>query len=706
MRDLSIKSDGFENRRSRVYDWRPSVSLQSETFDCGYVCVAAVAAMFQVDISVESIKAKCGTTSRGLKLSQLKSMLRTCGFYCEAVRFEKSSVEQIAPLTIVLNRSGHYLLIGQKRGAYLEYFDPATGWARQRSKTLAKTLTGLGVSVYGTSLAPAARSARFPQRFWTKGFAEFFHGLGLRIALLALLAAALHVAIALLIQFTVDAKVSSAELGFIGVVGLVFTCITIIAGASDEIVRYSLKLLNRRLNSRVADWLFDKLWTKPPDYFEHNGASSIYTKVVAAFGLQTALTDFALSTITAFTLGIVALIALAMLSPVLLLPVFVATGAVFLIEWRFRDASRRARETVIARATQQRSFVYDILPLMNSLRGFRVGQRIKFFNRVQSKRVSNAGLVESKINLVRDASISVAHMVDRLAFSLLASALVNDSTASLGAFVAAGIFREQLQSSLFSAATLWRQASIIGVYSRQLSDFDVMSGVKPQIDAYASICEGEIRFENVSFSYGKLDVPVLSGIQLCVKAGEFVVLNGVSGAGKSTLVKMIGGLLVPTEGRVLIDGEQASLGRLGIAFVYQTDRLIHETIRENIVFFRRDIKEQSIMNALEIVRLLDFVRALPLGMETIIGEAISGLSAGQRQRVLLARAICCEPKLLILDEATSNLDIALEDEIFASLTAQKCTLVVCSHRTSVHEMAHRVIDVADGSCIERKVHLH
>jgi ABC-type bacteriocin/lantibiotic exporter with double-glycine peptidase domain len=263
-----------------------------------------------------------------------------------------------------------------------------------------------------------------------------------------------------------------------------------------------------------------------------------------------------------------------------------------------------------------------------------------------------------------------------------------------------------LQSSLFSAATLWRQASIIGVYSRQLSDFDESLGVKPQIDAYAPICEGEIRFENMSFSYGKLDVPVLSCIQLCVKAGEFVVLNGVSGAGKSTLVKMIGGLLVPTEGRVLIDGEQASLGRPGIAFVYQTDRLIHETIRENIVFFRRDIKEQSIINALEIVRLLDFVQALPLGMETIIGEAISGLSAGQRQRVLLARAICCEPKLLILDEATSNLDIALEDEIFASLTAQKCTLIVCSHRTSVHEMADRVIDVADGNCIERKVHLH
>jgi ABC-type bacteriocin/lantibiotic exporter with double-glycine peptidase domain len=93
-------------------------------------------------------------------------------------------------------------------------------------------------------------------------------------------------------------------------------------------------------------------------------------------------------------------------------------------------------------------------------------------------------------------------------------------------------------------------------------------------------------------------------------------------------------------------------------------------------------------------------------METIIGEAISGLSAGQRQRVLLARAICCEPKLLILDEATSNLDIALDDEIFASLTAQKCTLIVCSHRTSLHEMADRVIDVADGNCRERKVHLH
>jgi ABC-type bacteriocin/lantibiotic exporter with double-glycine peptidase domain len=197
---------------------------------------------------------------------------------------------------------------------------------------------------------------------------------------------------------------------------------------------------------------------------------------------------------------------------------------------------------------------------------------------------------------------------------------------------------------------------------------------------------------------------VLSDVSLQAKAGECVVVKGPSGAGKTTLIKLICGAAMPCDGQVLIDGLPVVPGIKKLGAVLQTDRLITDSIRENILLFRggsiNGISDDEIYTALQIVGLDRFVKSLPMQLNTGVGEGMTGLSGGQRQRILLARALIGRPKMLVFDEATSSLDVEGESQILANLRTLGITLILCSHRPEVWKFADRIYDIRDGKAFE------
>ena len=238
---------------------------------------------------------------------------------------------------------------------------------------------------------------------------------------------------------------------------------------------------------------------------------------------------------------------------------------------------------------------------------------------------------------------------------------------------------------------------------------------KPDIaDRPASIelprVRGEIRFEDVTFSYGG-DAIALDDVSLVVPPGQTLALVGETGAGKSTLAKLVARFYDPDDGRVLIDGydlrdvtERSLRSQLGI--VPQESFLFSGTIGDNIAFGRPDATDDEVRAAAQAVGAHEFIERLPDGYDTEVGERGGHLSAGQRQLVAFARAAAADPRILILDEATSNVDVRTESQIEHGLRRLLAgrTAIVIAHRLSTIRGAGRIVVLDHGRIAEAGTH--
>jgi len=222
--------------------------------------------------------------------------------------------------------------------------------------------------------------------------------------------------------------------------------------------------------------------------------------------------------------------------------------------------------------------------------------------------------------------------------------------------------------------------------------------------------KGAVAFEHVDFAY-ETGKPVLHDVSFAAEPGTVVALVGSSGSGKSTIIGLVSAFHVPQSGRVLVDGTDLSTVRLDsfrtqLGVVLQDTFLFAGTIRENVAFSRPDATEAEVREACRIARVDEFADRFPEGLDTVVGERGVKLSGGQRQRVSIARAILADPRLLILDEATSSLDSESEALIQAGLASlmQGRTTFVIAHRLSTIRRADQILVVEDGRIVERGNH--
>jgi len=222
--------------------------------------------------------------------------------------------------------------------------------------------------------------------------------------------------------------------------------------------------------------------------------------------------------------------------------------------------------------------------------------------------------------------------------------------------------------------------------------------------------KGDVVFEDVSFAYEE-DKDVILNVNINAPLGSLTALVGTSGSGKSTIAGLVSSFLTPKSGKITIDGKDLSKVTLNsyrkhLGVVLQDDFLFEGSIRENIIFPRPQASEEAIQAAVKAAYVNEFTDRFDKGLETIIGERGVKLSGGQRQRIAIARAVLADPKILILDEATSNLDTeseALIQESLGNLMQGRTTFVI-AHRLSTIRRADQILIVEQGKIIEKGNH--
>jgi len=231
----------------------------------------------------------------------------------------------------------------------------------------------------------------------------------------------------------------------------------------------------------------------------------------------------------------------------------------------------------------------------------------------------------------------------------------------------------------------------------------------PEVDEFKADpgeLQGRIAVEHLSFAFEGGDVPILDDISLTAEPGEFVAVVGSSGSGKTTLIRLLIGFERPSRGTVFLDGKDlAGLDlhavRRQLGVVVQNSHVMPGNIFQNIVGNNADLTVEDAWHAAELVGLADDIRAMPMGLETFISESGGNFSTGQRQRLMLARAVAMRPRILILDEATSALDNATQAVVTQNLARLDATRIVIAQRLSTIIGADRIYVLANG-----RIHQH
>ena len=418
-------------------------------------------------------------------------------------------------------------------------------------------------------------------------------------------------------------------------------------------------------------------------------------------------------TIRRLTQGLVSLVvttvAMFLLDWRLALVTLVAVGLALVIFTPFGRVLRRAfrsRQKAVSKVSEA---------LAEEIESMKVAQafnRVDYnFARFQARNAANqdAQINAALVSTVFPASLELASGLALAAVVGLGGYLALSGAATVGTVVAFTAYAPQLFKYAMTVASLNADAqSALASAERVFEFLDAQPRViDPESPAALDGVEGRITFENVHFAYaGKRDGAALTGIDLCIEAGETVALVGRTGSGKTTLSGLIARLYDPQKGSVRVDGRDVrSMStdqlRAHIGYAPQVPVLFDGTIADNVRWSRRDASDEDVLAALESIGAAWLVDVLPQGLETRVGRRGGALSTGQRQLVSLARAVLRDPAILVLDEPTGSIDQHTEASVMSRLRATRRgkTTVVIAHRMSAARHSDRMIVMDHGEIV-------
>ncbi len=313
-----------------------------------------------------------------------------------------------------------------------------------------------------------------------------------------------------------------------------------------------------------------------------------------------------------------------------------------------------------------------------------------------------------KLDMVYEVLNSLLFGIENIVVIYLAASMVMDGNMSVGMLFAFLSYKGQFSSSVSSLISKYIEFKMLSIHLERLGDVVLTPAENLTTTAFdTDKLLGEIKIDNLTFCYADNEPPIFKGLSLTIPAKKSLAIVGASGCGKTTLIKTMLGLLTPNSGEISIDGidiEKIGLKnyRHCIGTVMQDDQLLSGSIRENICFFSESPNEESIIVAAQLAGIHHDIMAMPMGYQTLIGDMGSSLSGGQKQRLLLARALYKKPKILFLDEATSHLDVRLEEQINHTISQLNITRVIIAHRPQTIAMADEVYRLQYDRLIKEK----
>ncbi len=671
---------------------------QAEATECGHACLAMVASWFGHRIDLVSLRLSHATSANGLSVHTMAHLAEQIGLKARALRLEPQYLAHLKMPAVLHWDMNHFVVLKSVGRRTFVIHDPARGVLRLSAKQVADHFTGIAVEFSPAEhFTPIRMERRLPLTRLFSGAGGMARQ-GVQILLLSLFMEALLLVSPWYLQIAIDDVIPRGDTRVLLLLAAAFAVVALFRLVTEVARALLLVYVQNQLDLSMSSRMFTHMLRLPLSFFVKRDDGDIISRFHSLDPIRHLLAEGMLLAMIDGILAIATLALMFVVSWPLALVALASLGIYAVLRICFYAPLYSRGEDVV------RAEANYMTHLIESIRSV---QAIKLFNAEGAResqfltRVADA--VHGRANQQRLTAVFVALretvvMLEQVAFVSVAAYLALNGQITIGVLFAILAYKTQFITAGVHIIEKVIAFRLLRLHLDRVADI-AMTDQEPAYrapPADRAPIKGRIEVSRVSYRYSEAEPFVLSELSLRVEAGESVAITGPSGCGKTTLIKIMLGLFEPTEGEIRVDGmAMSAFGvrayRRQVATVMQDDQLMSGTILQNICFFD-DLPDPAW--ASECARLAciheEIVR-LPMGYRTLIGGLGSSLSAGQRQRVLLARALYRRPSILFVDEGTANLDVELERRINQTLLTLPITRIHVAHRPETIALADRVI---------------
>lgn len=716
---------------------------QPDAMDCGPTCLRIIAKYYGRSVSLPKLRLLSETTREGSSLKTIADAAEKIGFRTLGVKITFKKLLEEAPLPCIVHwNQRHFVVVYaikkkkiphfiytsnfSQEGSVVYISDPAHGLLKYTQEEFIKnwignnaddkTEDGIVLLLEPTTKLKQSEIGDKETRqgisfLWSylSGYKKFIGQLA--IGLLA--GSLLQLIFPFLTQSIVDIGIQNQDINFIYLI-LIAQLFLFFGRMSIEIIRgWILLHLSTRINISLVSDFFIKLMNLPIAFFDSKMTGDIMQRIADHKRIEELLTTTSLNTLFSFVNLIIFGVVLAWYDVSIFIIFFV--GSVLYLGWITMFLKRR-KDLDYKRFTQLSFEQSKVIELINGM------QEIKLHNAERQKRwgweylqaslfkIRTKSLVLEQTQTVGSNAINE---VKNIIITVFSAKLVIDGQLTLGMMMAISYIIGQLNApitQLIGFIYSWQDAKIALERLSEIHDKENEEGASEEKITVFNL-NNDIKLNNISFRYTGSSDFVIKNLSLNILSNKITAIVGASGSGKTTLMKMLLRFYVPQEGEVKVGNINLSnirqkSWREKCGSVMQEGFIFNDTIANNIAVGEETIDKKRLLKAVEIANIKQFIEQLPLSYNTKIGMEGVGMSTGQKQRLLIARAVYKNPEIIFFDEATSALDANNEKIIMENLNRffKDKTVVVIAHRLSTVKNADQIVVMDKGCIIEKGTH--
>ncbi len=670
-----------------LFGRRVPVILQSEAPECGIACLAMVASFHGHLTDLSAMRLRLSPSLKGITLKHISQVAESMGLAARGVQVPLESLAKLQLPAVLHWDMNHFVVLAGFSGKKLVVHDPGRGKRKLTLSEASRHFTGVAME-----FSPNQNFRRVDEREKVSAWQLLSAGSGMagtvfQLVLLSLALEVFAIAMPFFLQLVVDRVLVGRDTDLLAVLGIAFAALVLIQVVVSAVRAFVGVYLSTHFNLRLLTALFNHLLKLPLAWFEKRNIGDIVSKFRSVDVIQKTLSTTFVET---FIDGVMVLVTLGVMFfySVKLTAVVVTAALIYaLLRWYFFYPQRYATDEQLAHEAKASTHFIETLRGMMAIKlNLRENERRGSYQNLIVEQV-NAGVKVQNVGIFQRAANSLVFGLESIIVVWMGALLVMEGKFSVGMLYAFLGFKLVFLGRMNNLIDKWNEFRMLDLHAERIADI-ALAEAETTNTAQSVFAEStepvSIEARNLGFAYGPEGF-AFRNVNLQILPGERVAIVGPSGCGKTTLLKVLLGLLQPTEGQVLINGRDLRDWDLGqyrarVGAVMQDDQLFVGTIEDNISFFDANHDPERVRECARLAQIDAEVSSTPMGYNTIVGSLGMSLSGGQKQRVMLARALYRHPQILFLDETLDQVDASQETAISQQIVGRISSTVFVSHR--------------------------